>query len=196
MREAETALRPLLEDPEKQITEAVLIAEIQAERDAETTPMRIQTERRTQETMDKVAALYHRTKQVKTQINRLKRLADGEDEVNSDEEMVGASRLEYVMDLEGKEKELRELEKKLSSHRAALGSQYAAVEKLVASKWTQLRIRLLAKKQILRVKLRERKAHYRQVDRTSHLAGNPANQRNSARSRKYFPYLLCYRDLT
>lgn len=182
LAEAKSILDPLLEDPAKNITEAILLAEISAERDAETTPLRTQTQRRTQKTLDTVATLHRRTQDLKDEIRRETRLLDEtqlQPADDTDELSPPTAQLQAYYDLRDKEIQLHQLQDKLNQHRTSLGARYAKIETLITSRWTQLRIRLLAKKQILRAKLRERKNHYRQADRTSHLASNPANHHPS-----------------
>lgn len=182
--EAELELHPLLDDPTKNITEEILLAEMQSERDTETTPFRAQTQRRTQTTLDKLAALHARTKNLKENIRLLKhQLESAPDDTSEPDELHPPSLLESIAELQEKEQELKVLETQLNRHRQSLGAEYARVETMVTSEWTRLRIVLLAKKQILRAKLRERKNHYRQADRTSHMASNPANHHPSTRSR-------------
>lgn len=192
LAEATSVLQPLLDDASKNITEAILSAEIQAERDAETTPLRSQTQRRTQTTIDKVAALHARTKNLKIQIRRLNKSIEtaGSQLEEPDELMPPSSVLQLTIELEEKEEELWKANETLERHRISLGSGYAAVDRLLRSEWTRLRILLLAKKQILRAKLRERKNHYRQADRTSHLATNAANH-HSTPSRMSFSMSPC-----
>lgn len=193
LAEADLKLRPLLNDPTKNISEPILRTEIQAERDAETTPLRMQTQRRTQTTLDMMTALHARTKDLKEQIRHLKRGLEiaPDDVVDPDpDELHPPILLESVAELAAKEDDLKHVEAQLQRRRQSLGVEFARVESVVNSEWTHLRIKLLAKKQILRAKLRERKNHYRQADRTSHLASNPANHHNHQSSRSRM-YLLC-----